>query len=159
MRLFGRILLALAICTTLLVVAAPYALYRLGLHGIEGRPAKPLRLATPEQQQWVWTQFKASGLRGERKVVPLDPCSYAYDLLSGHAEDTQTFGNLLAWNVARPYLMEHRRFKGMGWWHLSGEALSIWLTRNWSTEELLSQYWQEGERKGLTPRLVSTARD
>lgn len=46
---------------------------------------------------------------------------------------------LAAWQVASAHLLIHRRSTGMSWWHLSGAALTIWVTRNWSTEQILSQ--------------------
>jgi hypothetical protein len=33
---------------------------------------------------------------------------------------------------------DHQRYSGTGWWHLSGAVLTIWLTRNWTTEQRLS---------------------
>ena len=44
---------------------------------------------------------------------------------------------LFARNYAT-HLLNHQRHKGMSWWHLSGAALAIWLSRNWTDEEILS---------------------
>lgn len=47
-------------------------------------------------------------------------------------------GQLVTWWVAREYLVSHKQYQGMGWWHLSGAALAIWLSRNWTSDEILS---------------------
>lgn len=47
-------------------------------------------------------------------------------------------GKLITWWVASDYIVKQKGLKGMGWWHLSGAALAIWLSRNWTSEEILS---------------------
>ncbi len=67
----------------------------------------------------------------------MNPYSLALRLLTAPEARTPP-GELLTWQVASSYLSEHNRHKGMGWWHLSGAALAIWLSRNWTSEEILS---------------------
>ncbi|WP_137939537.1 hypothetical protein [Chitinivorax sp. B] len=118
--------------TALLI--SPPVLYWLGLSGAQGLPAKPVLLASKEQQLLVWR--KARGI-GSPKVHAMNPYSVVIGLLSPSANRTDP-GELVAWWVASGYLLEHQRHRGMIWWHLSGTALTIWLSRNWSCEELLS---------------------
>jgi hypothetical protein len=116
------------------MLATPVLLFWVGLSGIDGMPSKPSSIAPREQQLWVWQQARG---KGEPKVEATSPYSVAAKLLIGRAEPTPA-GELATWWVASDYLLAHQRYRGMGWWHLSGTALTIWLTRNWTTEEVLS---------------------
>ena len=44
----------------------------------------------------------------------------------------------MAWSVARSYNATHLDDRRMLWWHASGAALTIWLTRNWTQEQILA---------------------
>jgi len=63
---------------------------------------------------------------------------YSYVASVFFAQPRTPPGQLVTWWVARDYLISHKRYKGMGWWHLSGVALAIWLSRNWTSDEILS---------------------
>ncbi len=130
----------------LVVMSSPLALYWLGLSGVEGLPSKPTVLASQERQLWVWKEARGKGVPS---VTPLNPYSYVFRLIANQSEPNHP-GNLVAWWVASDYLSEHQRFKGMGWWHLSGAALTIWLSQNWSSEEMLSEAVASLQHRGLT---------
>jgi len=50
-------------CTSFaLVLGLPLALYSLGLSGVEGRPQKPLQLASAEQKTAVWKRARGQGM-------------------------------------------------------------------------------------------------
>jgi hypothetical protein len=42
-----------------------------------------------------------------------------------------------AWLVARNFNASHLARQGSAWWHLSGAALTIWLTRHWTPDQVL----------------------
>jgi hypothetical protein len=133
----GRIrrLIAVLICaSTALLLASPLALYWFGLSGIEGRPQKPTHLAPVEQQALVWKRAHGAGAP---RVETNNPYAYLASLFFARQQQIPP-GQLVTWWVARDYLVTHNRNKGMGWWHLSGMALVIWLSRNWTSEEILS---------------------
>ena len=65
------------------------------------------------------------------------PYSFAMTLLVKKDPGVQP-EQLIVWRLAAGYLISHQRHKGMGWWHLSGAALTIWLSRHWTQEEILS---------------------
>jgi hypothetical protein len=44
-----------------------------------------------------------------------------------------------AWIVARSYNYSHLQHNQALWWHLSGAALTIWITRNWTSDQILSR--------------------
>jgi len=135
----ARIALGLAILTVVLALASPMLLYAVGLHGVAGRPALPQELASTEKRIAVWR--KARGI-GDPVLEPVNPYLY----ISGLAR-TSTVpdpGLIVAWWVASDYNLEHQRYKGGLWWHLSGAALTIWLTRHWSIDQLLSKVAESG---------------
>ena len=130
-----RRLIAMATCTTFaLALGLPLALYSLGLSGVEGRPQKPLQLASAAQKAAVWRRARGEGTP---HVVANNPYSFVARVFF-EREKCAPPAQLVTWWVARDYLMRHKRHKGMGWWHLSGAALAIWLSRNWSSDEILS---------------------
>jgi hypothetical protein len=147
MRHTVRIALTTIMLLAVVVVASPLALYWVGLIGVRGLPDRPTELAPLEQRQFVWQQARGSG---PPTVDAMNPYSVSLNLLAP-APSRPAPGELVAWWVASGYLLEHRKYEGMGWWHLSGMALAIWLSRNWSSEELMSAGAQALKRRGLTP--------
>ncbi len=130
-----RRLIALTLCfVAALLMALPLGLYWLGLSFVDGFPQKPLQLASREQQALVWNEARGDGLP---RIQAMSPYSVAFTLL-GRDYTSASPDQRIAWRVASSYLITHQRNKGMSWWHLSGAALTIWLTRNWTSEEILS---------------------
>lgn len=141
-----------AACLTLAMLAAatllaPGAFYVVGLQGVVGRPSRPPVVVSAEAQRWVWQQVRGAG---RPHVEPMNPYTLALSI-SGVSGTRSSPGELVVWTVAADYLSQHRAFRGMGWWHLSGAALSIWISRAWSTEEILSAAADVFQKKGLTP--------
>jgi hypothetical protein len=134
MRQLFRYSAILIATSAMLMLASPLALYWLGLSGVEGLPSKPPKLASKDQQAQVWRQARGDGIPA---VEVMNPYAVLFRLFAASPRRTPP-SELVTWWVASGYLSEHRRHKGMGWWHLSGTALTIWLSRNWSTEEILS---------------------
>lgn len=134
MRRIRRFIAILVCATAALLLVFPLALYKLGLSGIEGLPQKPLKLASKEQQTLVWKRARGNGAP---MIEAMNPYSSAISLLA-EIDVRPPPDQLILWWVASDYLMEYCRHKGMGWCHLSGAALTIWLSRNWTSEEVLS---------------------
>jgi hypothetical protein len=133
MAILKRVLIRLVVGTILVAMLAPLGAYGLGLYGIEAMPQPPKTIATASAQAAVWNQARGVG----PVVVPrLNP--YTYWHFSTGVEREKA-GLLIAWGVAAAHLKEQQRYKGMHWWHLSGAALTIWLTRHWSVEQILSK--------------------
>jgi hypothetical protein len=132
LRTIRRSLFALVGAAVLIALTLPWGLYWLGLSGIEGRPKPPVQLASPEDQMRKWAAARGVGAP---EVPHLNPYSYVGLFLDTGPNKA---GVLVAWWEASDFLIEHQRHRGMGWWHLSGAALTIWLTRNWTPEQLLS---------------------
>lgn len=127
-----RFVAGLIAITALLAGLGPWALYWIGLQGVETLPSPPSAMATAEQRAVAWKRLRG---RGPPSVPRLDPCAYLLAVATGAPQDP---GVLAAWQVASAHLLEHRRHGGMRGWHLSGAALTIWITRNWTAEQILS---------------------
>jgi hypothetical protein len=112
----------------------PWLLYGIGLAKVDGRP--------PHASQTVVTQEDADALwQGLRisqpvRLDPVSPYSYVQTLVVG---DQKVLGPSarIAWIIARSYNVEHLTDHRA--WHLSGAALTIWLTRNWTSSELIAR--------------------
>jgi hypothetical protein len=129
------VIAAITVCTaSLLLLAAPWGLYELGLTNIDGRPM-PLsgRAPTLDDDLLLRSVFRMSQ---PISVHPLTPWSYALDgARSGSMSSTGAAE--AAWLIARHYNAEHLKNRHMLWWHLSGAALTIWITRNWTADQIV----------------------
>jgi hypothetical protein len=112
-----------------LAVTVPWLLYGAGLYAAAGVP-EPAPHASVSVQLEIWQ--KAGG-RGEPLVTATNPYTYVYYADKGRPDVV-----VASW-VARSYLRHHLGLYGTLRWQLSGAALTIWLTRNWSAEQLLSK--------------------
>jgi hypothetical protein len=140
MRKAFRLLLALVLALVLLIAASPLLLYALGLSGVEGRPERPTVMASAEEQARVW---KLARGEGTPVVQTLNPYGVVLDLWSDSPPSPPA--EHLAYWVASSHLAEHRPpLRGTGSWHLQCAALSIWLTRHWTAEELLTAAYRTG---------------
>lgn len=146
MRFAVRLSFALLALFAIVALVLPLALYWVGLNGVDGLPPKPVRLVSHEQQLFVWRQARGVGMPS---VVPMDPYSVTMALFASSGRSPAD--ELIAWWVASDYLIDRQRYKGMGWWHLSGTTLTIWLSRNWSSQELLSAAVLSFQRRGAPP--------
>lgn len=125
--------MAVTICAiATLLLASPLGLYWLGLSKVEGRPQRPTHLASVEQQSLVWKGAHGDGVA---RVHADNPYTYLVSIFSARRTPPS---RLVTWWVARDYIASHKRYEAVGWWHLSGAALAIWLSRNWTSEEILS---------------------
>ena len=149
MRLLFRLFATVSGLAILLVLAAPLILYAWGLSTVDGRPQRPVQMASSVEQSRIWKQAGGS----EPTVVKkMNPYGFFGRYLDDHYRAPS--GEVAAYWIARAYLLEHRREPGMGAWHGGAAALTIWITRNWSTEEILTvaaQTVSADPRAPLTP--------
>jgi hypothetical protein len=133
MKSLRRFFIGVLCVVAVFAAAGPWCLYWLGLHGAEGKPVAPVVLASRDVQLEAWRRVRGSGIP---TIVPLNP--YTYTSVNG-APGPQEASTLIAWHVASDHMLQHRKYKSMLWWHFSGAALTIWLTRNWTVEQLLTE--------------------
>lgn len=86
---------------------------------------------SPEAIAEAWMQCKEA-LPVEVKAT--NPWSVAIKLMAGDSFSPSP-GERAAWRIASNYNAAHRQ-GGNTWWHMSGAALTIWITRQWSVEQI-----------------------
>ena len=115
----------------------PWAFYAVGLANVEGRPVAPhVERLAEEDAALLQREFRA-GYRAS--VERMSPWSYVRAFASD--DPIQSFdetGVFAASLIAQDYNYTHLRNRRTLWWHLSGAALAIWLTRNWTSDEVLT---------------------
>jgi hypothetical protein len=123
-------LIVLGLVVTMLsaAAAAPWLAYWIGLNQIEGRPKPATLRATAEQIDGLFRRLRISQ---PAQIDPISPYSY---LLQGAQSGAST---RIAWVIARSHNVAH--LGDHRYWHLSGAALLIWLTRNWTPTELIAK--------------------
>jgi hypothetical protein len=127
-----RLLFWTAAALLLLSPLSPWLIYEATLANIDGRPAKPAQMASAEQQARVWQCARGTG---ELRVEPMNPYGFVGRFIAG--DPAPVPGETLAYWVSREHIWTQPR-RSMLWWHLSNAALTIWLTRHWTAEELAS---------------------
>jgi hypothetical protein len=114
---------------------APAALYSLGLSNVNGRPSPPASChPTPTDRALLERTFRMSQ---PITVKPLSPWAYFNFILEDDARNATAGGVDAVWFVARHYNAQHLKDRRSIAWHLSGAALTIWITRHWSADEVV----------------------
>jgi hypothetical protein len=123
-----------------LALSIPAIAYGVGLMKIEGRPvpADPTKYA-PAELVAAWQRCRD---RLPVSVVPLNPWGYTAKIFWGSPYFEQS-GHLSAWHIVRAYNHKHLP-GGMKWWHLSGASLTIWVTQNWSGDQIAATLVRDG---------------
>lgn len=134
MKRLLRALLAVLVLLLVLVAASPGLVYLAALSRVQGRPepgaAPPLSV---EQQNWLRCEL---GAGEDPRPSVSNPWQLAWHFLR---EDTVPgYGDRLAWLVARDYLHTHLDRPGGAEWTLSGMALTLWVARHWTAQQMES---------------------
>ena len=124
MRVLLKIGAGVFIAALFLVVVVPPGLYWLGLNNIRGRPAPPEHTTRNDYDL-------LQDLKGRRSTTleRLSPWTYPFRV---EAETPAV------WLVARNYNVDHLAHCNGLWWHLSGAALGIWISRHWSQDQVVA---------------------
>jgi len=129
-----RLLIASAGLVLVALLVGPWVLYEVALSNVVGRPSLPSTIpVSSSDAEAVWRKLRE---RGPVTVEPLSPHGYILALLT---KDTLPPGAHVAWWIARNHNRENLKDQRMIWWHLSGAALTVWLTRHWSTDQLVAK--------------------
>jgi hypothetical protein len=125
------IVVALAVTALSVTATAPWVIYWYALQQIDGRPTAAAHAATAEHVDRLFKTLKIT------QPVQIDPISpYTYFLQGTHPNPSAR----LAWIIARSFNVKHLATDHQTLtWHLSGAALIIWLTRNWTPTELIAK--------------------
>lgn len=134
-RITGVVAVLVTCVTAILICAGPWGMYELGLSNIDGRPT-PLSGDSPTDEDNLLLRRILKTSR-PISVQPLSPWSYARDLVTSGPSPSSNAGADAAWLIARHYNAGHLRNRRSLWWQLSGVALTIWITRNWNSDQVV----------------------
>jgi hypothetical protein len=86
------------------------------------------------------TAFLQRAFRSSERVAlrVLNPWTYAVSLVTDDADLSSDDGSAAAWVIARNYNSNHLKDRRMTFWHLSGDALTIWVSRHWPAEQIVT---------------------
>nr|CAS02825.1 putative integron gene cassette protein [uncultured bacterium] len=114
------------------VLSLPGAAYVVGLARVHGMPvpADPAHYSS-EVIAATWARCRE---KTPIAVQAMSPWSFGNKFMFADPLET-TPGERAAWRIASTHNSKYRR-SGMLWWHTSGAALSIWVTRHWSAEQI-----------------------
>lgn len=131
MQLWQRALLSLLVVFAS-ILSVPGIIYVVGLARVHGRPVPA------DPSQYSSEAISAAWMRC-REQIPIavhasNPWSFAYKFMFADPLEA-TPGERASWRIASTHNSRHRS-GDMLWWHTSGAALSIWITRHWSAEQI-----------------------
>ena len=135
LRVTGVLAVLVACVIAILMLAGPWGVYELGLSNIDGRPT-PLIGDSPTVEDNLLLRRILKTSR-PISVQPLSPWSYARDLVMSGPSSSSNKGADAAWLIARHYNSGHLKNRRSLWWQLSGAALTIWITRNWNSDQVV----------------------
>ena len=129
-----RVLSFATIGLALVTYSIPWALYAFSLAQIEGRPVPPQAASlSADDLSELGRRYR---IEGAPNVTPLSPWIYLKALLTSDLKDLAERGTAMAWAVARQHNGTH--LSDRFYWHPSGAALTIWITRSWTQEQIMS---------------------
>ena len=131
MRTWHRAIFSMLVIVALFA-ALPGIVYAIGLAKVHGRPtpADPT-LYSQDAIVAAWQQCQEAS---PISVKASNPWRVAGRLLLGDPLSTDP-GERSAWRIASTHNASHPVGSNL-WWHTSGAALTIWVTRHWSAEEI-----------------------
>lgn len=132
------------LCVGILFATAifPWGIYLVGLCLIPEYPSADSQPISAQQHAWVWTQARADV---KPQWVIFTPYSYVYEILRPERQRDPSLQ--IAWWAARDHLANHQHPDRLIFWHLRGAALTIWLTRNFSNEQVTALAYRALQRR------------
>jgi hypothetical protein len=123
-----------------LLMALPGLAYVAGLAKADGRPipADPARFSQ-EAIAAAWLQCRETS---PVSVQATNPWGFVGKFMFGNPLRT-TPGERAAWRIASTH-NARRPVSSKTWWHASGAALTIWITRHWSGEQIGATLVRDG---------------
>jgi hypothetical protein len=141
-----KTLLIVAVVLTAFFGALPWGAYRMGMANMDAPPVPPDTVTYPDYEaRAVWEERKEALPMALRPITPW----HFYQLIWCSRDDenvedmlscgTEYPGLRAAAYVAKRYLDEHLIRRGLVWRYLSRAALTIWISRNWSVQQVVGE--------------------
>ena len=122
-----------------LVVASPWIAFQIGLANVEGKPLhSAIRTLSPAQLEFLHVATRKAGVF---KVPELTPLGYVMDSVQD-PDKLASGGVKTAWIVARHHAANHLKRTDEVSRRLSETALMIWLTQNWSSDQIIARAYE-----------------
>lgn len=126
--------------------ALPAVAYWMGMDNMDAKPMPPMGLSYPAYQaDAVWEERRELPPIFMKAITPW----HFYHLIwcSRNDSDIEDFlscgyeypGLKAAAYVAKRHLHDHLKQRGLIWRYLSRSALTIWITRHWTVEEVVAE--------------------
>jgi hypothetical protein len=132
-----RLIVVGLIALVLVVLLVPWGLYQWGLSNIDGRPVPPHGTVLSVEDDALLRRHLHA--HSSISIEPLSPWRYVAALImSGREQSLLGSGADAAWLIARNYNSSHLKDRHTIYWHLSGAALTIWITRHWTADQILA---------------------
>ena len=132
-----RLIVGGLVALVLVVLLAPWGLYEWGLSNIDGRPVPPHGTKLSAEDDALLRHHLNTDSR--IPIEPLSPWKYVAALVMSDREQSPLGnGAYAAWLIARNYNSSHLKDRHTIYWHLSGAALTIWITRHWTADQILA---------------------
>ena len=123
----------------------PWAVYWIGLEGIDGRPDTIANERSADEVKTLWAAHEPNLPQGQ--LGSISPYWMYYWLSCGFhlqaCDWNKEYGGMskMAGFVALTYMRDgHFRGKGMAHWHLTAVCLTIWIQRNMSSSDIVTAY-------------------
>ena len=146
-----RWIISIGVAIILVAALLPWGIYLTALANIVDRPALPEVTALSEQEEEaIWF---GSGEKGPMEIEVLSPWYYVLKLSRGGVVEPAP-GERIASFIARDHNSRNLKDKRMLYWHVSGAALTVWLTRNWTSEQILAKAYELHGAEQSTPKPV-----
>ena len=131
MRSWHRAIISMLVIVVLLA-ALPGFVYIVGLAKVHGRPAP----ANPDlfNQEAIAAAWQQCHEVSPNAVQATNPWGFVGKFMFGDPLRTEP-GERSAWRIASTHNASHPVGNSL-WWHISGAALTIWITRHWSAEQI-----------------------
>lgn len=140
-----RKLLIVLLLLAAFFAALPWAAYWMGMDNMDARPIPPVAISYQDDQaRAVWQERKEALPITLQAITPWH--FYALIWCSRHDENIEDFlscgtaypGLRATAYVAKRHLDEHLIQRGLLWRYMSRAALTIWMSRNWSAEQVVA---------------------
>ena len=128
----------------------PGILYYVGLNNISGKPEiSNIEKLNENQLKSLLNYYKVDNIPEISKV---NPWEYVFALI-GNESNSISSGTNMVWSIVRSYNSNNIKNKRMIYWHLSGAALTIWLSNNWTQNQVMVKAYEISEQeKHLTSK-------
>jgi len=141
-----KLLLWSLLLLAVIAAAIPAGAYWAGMDNAGGKPVPPDDISyTESQAQEVWANREQAFPIELRRITPW----HFYHLVwcsrdDAHIEDYLSCGDQYpglraAGYVSKRFLVGHLKHEGLMWRYLSRTALTIWISRNWSEQQLVAE--------------------